>query len=126
LFPSLRFGCLIVPIVISAGTPAPDSQAGLKDEITKKIGMKLAAIAPGKFLMGSTPEEIACVRGEGRNNGYDNEAPRHKVEVSKKFYIGVYPVTHGQYRRVVGTNPSWFSSSGGGRDEVAGNHLIAL
>ena len=117
---SFRFGWLALPLVLGAWTQAPEPQTRLGDEITNKIGMKLVAIAPGKFLMGSTPEEIARVQGEGRNNGYDNEAPRHEIEVSKKFYIGVYPVTQGQYCGVVGTNPSWFSATGGGKDEVAG------
>jgi formylglycine-generating enzyme required for sulfatase activity len=59
-----------------------------KDEITNTIGMKLKRIKAGKFLMGSPKDE------EGR---YDGEGPQHQVEITKAFYMGVYPVTRGQF-----------------------------
>ena len=39
---------------------------------------------------------------------------------SQPFYLGIYEVTQGQYQAVMGTNPSYFSSTGGGKDQVAG------
>ena len=65
---------------------------GDRDEITNTIGMKLKLIKPGKFLMGSPKDE------EGR---YDNEGPQHEVEITKAFYMGVYPVTKGQFAAFV-------------------------
>jgi formylglycine-generating enzyme required for sulfatase activity len=63
-------------------------------EITNSIGMKLALIPPGKFVMGSPDDE------PGRNkNG--SEGPQHEVEITRPFYIGVYPVTVGQFREFV-------------------------
>src|SRR5262249_36203274 len=35
------------------------------------------------------------------------------------FYLGVYEVTQAQYQAVTGRSPSWFSTTGGGKDEVA-------
>jgi len=70
--------------------------------ITNSIGMKLALIPAGEFLMGS-PE------GEGDSD----EHPQHRVRITKPFYIGVYEVTQGEYERVTGTNPSNFKNVAG-------------
>jgi RNA polymerase sigma factor (sigma-70 family) len=56
------------------------------------IGMKFVWIPPGTFMMGSPKEE------KGRR---DNEA-QHRVTLTKGFYMGVYPVTDGQWRAVPG------------------------
>jgi formylglycine-generating enzyme required for sulfatase activity len=61
----------------------------LQDEIVNSFDMRLKLIKPGTFLMGSPKDE------EGR---YDNEGPRqHEVEITQAFYMGVYPVTKGQF-----------------------------
>lgn len=79
--------------------------------ITNSIGMKLAWIPPGKFLMGSPATE------EGRSS---DEGPQHEVEITRGFYMGVFPVTQEEYQKVMKANPSWFSSTGRGKDRVAG------
>jgi formylglycine-generating enzyme required for sulfatase activity len=81
----------------------------LGKEITNSIGMKLVLIPSGKFLRGSPADE------EGR---HDDEE-QHTVEFSKSFHLGVTEVTQDQYRKVMGKNPSWFSASGEGKDQVA-------
>src|SRR5690242_12425397 len=60
-------------------------------------------ISPGTFTMGSPVSE--ALRGT-------NE-PRHVVEISQGFYMGKYPVTQGEYRELIGTNPSAFSTNQG-------------
>ncbi len=74
----------------AAATPVTEEKG--KDEITNTIGMKLKRIKAGKFLMGSPNNE------EGRE---DVEGPRHEVEITKAFYMGVYPVTRGQFAAFV-------------------------
>jgi uncharacterized protein (TIGR02996 family) len=75
---------------------------------TNSLGMKFVLIPPGKFLMGS-PESEA-----GRS---DEEGPQHEVEITRPFYLGIHPVTQGQYRKVTGKNPSHFNrKNGGGAD----------
>jgi len=73
--------------------------------------MKLVLIPPGEFMMGSPESEEGRVDGEG---------PQHRVRITKPFYLGVYEVTQGEYERVMGTNPSYFSRGGGGNDRVSG------
>jgi formylglycine-generating enzyme required for sulfatase activity len=45
---------------------------------------------------------------------------QRQVEVAHEFYIGAFPVTQGQWQEVMGSNPSWFSRSGGGASKVTG------
>jgi uncharacterized protein (TIGR02996 family) len=72
---------------------------------TNSLGMKFVLIPPGKFLMGSPECE------EGRSN---EEGPQHEVEITRLFYLGIHPVTQGQYRKMTGKNPSYFTRRRGG------------
>jgi formylglycine-generating enzyme required for sulfatase activity len=73
--------------------------------------MKLALIPAGEFLMGS-PDSDPGARGD--------EKPQHRVRITRPFYLSTSEVTQGEYQRVMGTNPSFFSSTGPGKDRVAG------
>jgi formylglycine-generating enzyme required for sulfatase activity len=92
---------------------APSDDAGRRGEpeIENSIHMRLRLIPAGKFLMGSPEEE---------KDRSGNETPRHPLEISRPFYLGAYPVTQEEYRAVTGTNPSYFSPGGAGKDKVAG------
>jgi len=59
-------------------------------------GMEFIYVPKGTFMMGDTFGE-----------GYDNEKPVHEVQLDG-FYIGKYPVTQGQWKKVTGNNPSYF------------------
>ncbi len=78
--------------------------------LTNSLGMRLALVLAGKFLMGSPPEEA---------NRSDDEH-QHAVEITRPFYIGVYPVTQEEYEKVMGKNPSWFAPKGNADDVVKG------
>jgi formylglycine-generating enzyme required for sulfatase activity len=91
-----------------------EEAAALAREVTNSIGMKLALIPPGKFLMGSPPNE------KDREHLDKGSEQQHEVEISKPFYMGMYEVTQADYERVMGTNPSWFSATGGGKENVEG------
>jgi serine/threonine protein kinase/formylglycine-generating enzyme required for sulfatase activity len=93
----------------SPATAGPGSDG--QETVTNSVGMKLKRIPAGEFLMG-TPYD---------DKGTDaNEKPQHRVRISKSFYLGVYEVTQGQYRAVTANNPSYFLSTGGGKELVAG------
>jgi formylglycine-generating enzyme required for sulfatase activity len=53
--------------------------------------MKLVRIEPGKFLMGSPANEAD--RGDDEH--------QHEVEITRPFWLGVHPVTVGQFRAFV-------------------------
>lgn len=80
-------------------------------DITNSIGMKLKLIPAGEFLMGAPADE------KGRS---EDEGPQHRVKISRPFYLGLHEVTQAQFRAVMGKNPSYYSSTGGGKDLVSG------
>jgi formylglycine-generating enzyme required for sulfatase activity/serine/threonine protein kinase len=77
---------------------------------SRSTGMKLLRIEGGEFMMGSP---------SGDQDAEDDEKPQHKVRISS-FYLGKTEVTQEQYEAVMGSNPSWFSRTAGGTDQVAG------
>ena len=66
---------------------------GISVVTTNSVGMKLALVPPGEFMMGSDEE-------------MEDEKPVHKVTLTRPFQLGVYEVTQEQYEKVVGDNPS--------------------
>jgi formylglycine-generating enzyme required for sulfatase activity len=93
-------------------------QLGVPVEETNSIGTKLVLIPPGEFDMGSTDDEIAWALAEGKKNKssdyyFDDvrfEAPRHRVTITRPFRLGMYPVTQGEYEKVMRINPSGYSA----------------
>ncbi len=69
------------------------------ETITNSIAMELVYVPSGQFMMGS-------------DDGESDERPVHKVKITKGFFIGRYEVTQGQYRLIMGTNPSYFKKAG--------------
>jgi formylglycine-generating enzyme required for sulfatase activity len=84
--------------------------APLPESFTNSIGMKFVLVKPGRFLMGSPPSEAE--RGSNEH--------QHEVTITKPFYLGVHPVTQGQWKKVMGRNPSHFCATGSGKDRVEG------
>jgi formylglycine-generating enzyme required for sulfatase activity len=64
--------------------------------------IELVCIPPGTFLMGSPSTE---------DMRYGDEGPQHRVTLTRGFWMGVYPVTQGQWEAVMGSNPSRFSGA---------------
>ncbi|MGO8750100.1 MAG: SUMF1/EgtB/PvdO family nonheme iron enzyme [Thermoguttaceae bacterium] len=86
---------------------------GVPVEMTNSIGMKLVLIPPGEFDMGSPKELIEEeLRAHGDDGWYSDrlpgEAPRHRVRITKPYWLGITEVTQEEYERVMGSNPSKF------------------
>jgi formylglycine-generating enzyme required for sulfatase activity len=65
-------------------------------------GMKLARVPAGTFWMG----------------GGGGKAGDKQVEIAADFYLGIHLVTQEQWQALMGSNPSFFSRSGDGKDKV--------
>lgn len=72
------------------------------DARTNSLGMTFVAIAPGTFMMGSPEDEP----------GRDDDETLHEVTLTKGYYMQTTPVTQGQWRAVMGDNPSSFHNCG--------------
>ncbi|MBU8901460.1 MAG: SUMF1/EgtB/PvdO family nonheme iron enzyme [Victivallales bacterium] len=72
---------------------------GLPLEVkSKKVAIRLRLIPPGTFIMGSPVKE------KKRNN----DEKQHRVVLSQPFYCGKFEISQKQWKRVMGTNPSYF------------------
>jgi formylglycine-generating enzyme required for sulfatase activity/serine/threonine protein kinase len=78
---------------------------------TNSIGMKLALVSAGDFWMGSADDD---------RDAMPPEKPRHRVRISRPFYLGIHEVTQAEYKVVVGNNPSQFAPGGASQAQVAG------
>ncbi len=108
LFPTL---ISVASLSCAVGVYLAEQPAASQEDakaITNSIGMKLARIAPGKFVMGSPADEVH------RNS----DETQHEVAITRPFYLGVHEVTQGQYQKVMGVNPSFFAKNGGGKQRV--------
>lgn len=77
---------------------------GVPVESTNSIGMKLRLIPPGKFMMGSSKEEIDRLKEiipDWFKDYLAGEAPHHEVEITQPFYMGQTEVTVGQFRQFI-------------------------
>jgi len=95
------------PEVVTVGSagpagqvPPPNRTAGdvWKDPLS---GVDFVWIPEGEFWMGSPDNE--------KDRGSD-EGPRHRVRLTKGFWLGRTVVTQGQWQAVMGSNPSYFKN----------------
>jgi formylglycine-generating enzyme required for sulfatase activity/serine/threonine protein kinase len=91
-----------------APDPEPSANPSI-DWLSPTTRMAFALIKPGEFSMGSPEDDAAAV-------GW--EKPPHRVRITAPFFLGIYEVTQAQYQGVAGTNPSFFSATGGGRELI--------
>jgi formylglycine-generating enzyme required for sulfatase activity len=66
------------------------------------IGMNFVYLPPGSFMMGSPANE----------SDHDSDEKQHRVTLTKGFYIQTTEVTQGQWKEVMGNNPSDFNHCG--------------
>lgn len=98
---------------------------GVPVEFTNSIGMNFRLIPPGEYSRGTPADEYESVLPTLNSDPWltqclESEKLVHPVKLTRPFYLGTHEVTQRQYERMVGSNPSHFSASGEGRDQIAG------
>ncbi|KPA12857.1 serine/threonine protein kinase [Candidatus Magnetomorum sp. HK-1] len=73
-----------------------------KAMITNSIGMNFVYIHPGTFIMGSPPDEP----------GRETDETRHVVTLTNGYFIQTTEITQGQWKEIMGNNPSVFNTCG--------------
>ncbi len=97
------------PVVSPRPKPIARPSRSLPKQITNIVGMKFVLVPAGPFVMGSPTDETGRTADEG---------PQHEVTITRPFYLSIYPVTQMQYQLIVRGNPSHFSRSGRGKEQV--------
>ena len=77
------------PRAVDGPPRAPEEVPGI---VAKSVGMKLVKIPSGEFWMGSPPTDPDAL---------PDEFPRHRVRISRPFYLGEKEVTVAQFRGFV-------------------------
>ena len=107
-----------------------------QDTVSNSIGMEFVLIKPGSMTVGEfrppypVPEDtvkgakrpLVMAMGDGR--GYSTQEfarakqmaaqdsrPGFKVKIKKSYYLGKFEVTQGQWKKVMGLNPSTFKAA---------------
>src|SRR5665213_3166776 len=92
----LLMSCLAAALTASTvGAEPPKPREG-------PLGMKFVSLPKGTFYMG----------WDGKKGS------AKKTEIQEDFEIAVYTVTQGQWQKLMGNNPSYFSRVGLGKDRV--------
>lgn len=93
---------------VAAAPKIPNGKTAGEKRIVKLPGgatMAMVWCPPGSFWMGSPPEE------EGRQD----EETRHWVTLTRGFWMAETEVTQGQWKSVMGYNPSYHKDKGNNR-----------
>jgi formylglycine-generating enzyme required for sulfatase activity len=73
-------------------------------EVKNSIGMEFVLIPAGEFTMGHSKDEKDVRIYEG--------VPPRNVKIKREFYLGKFEVTQGQWKMLMGKNPSSFQDCG--------------
>jgi len=73
-------------------------------DFSNSLGMTFKLVPAGMFMMGSLSTTDPNAKGY--------EMPQHQVNISRSFYMQTTEVTQGQWKAVMGVNPSYFSTCG--------------
>jgi formylglycine-generating enzyme required for sulfatase activity len=83
-----------------------EAPASAPKHIENVLGMTFMLIPAGEFIMGSdeSPDDLAASYphyARARLTDLGDEAPAHRVRITRAFYLGQHEVTVGQFRRFV-------------------------
>jgi formylglycine-generating enzyme required for sulfatase activity len=81
------------PVAARPSDPSPPQR------LVNSVGMEFVLVAKGSFAMGS-------------QSGRAAEKPPHRVDISQAFYLQTAEVSQGQWKKVMGNNPSFFRECG--------------
>ena len=121
-------GAFAVRFVQKKAAP-PQTKPRPKTKTTKRftnsIGMEFVLIPAGDFMMGSPegPGDVARKSSyeKDKPDWYKREHPRHRVKISRPFYMQTTEVTQAQWKAVMGSNLSRFKGDNLPVEQVSWN-----
>lgn len=124
LFASIAFsGVSCEPSAVNTTVDVGPDVSSAKS-FANSAGIRMVRIEAGEFDMGSSDKEIDdAVAAPGvvelDRDSFTDEQPHHRVRITQPFYMAKHEVTQSQFEKVMGRNPSSFSQTGIGKEEVA-------
>ena len=102
-FASLVVGSIVAATALSVVAllqSTPQHAAPAAATITNSLGMQLVLVPAGEFMMGAEEDRADTLRAFPFCNPelLPRESPRHKVRITKPFYMGACEVTLAQFR----------------------------
>ncbi len=75
---------------------------GVAPAFENDVGIRLVIIPPGEFMMGGrlSPEEVGKRWGQPAK-WFKDEHPKHRVAITKPFYMSIHETTRGQFHHFV-------------------------
>ena len=89
-------------VAVGTATEIPEP-SGMKKTFANRLGMTFQYIPPGHFMMGSPVSEP----------GREKDENRHRVTLTRGFYLQTTEVTQNQWKSLMGGNPATFLHCGG-------------
>ena len=131
--------CLLPAWAVDCGKVKERQEACAKSlrvpvEVVNSIGMRFVLIPPGEYEMGTSAADGVRELEEAARwlpplekyyaGRIPTEEPRHRVKISKAFYLSACEVTQSEYEQVMHGNPSCFSANARGSESkrVAGRN----
>ncbi|MEP7323162.1 MAG: formylglycine-generating enzyme family protein, partial [Saprospiraceae bacterium] len=106
-----------------------------QEMVTDQWGMEFIKIPVGDFTIGKFQPTVSRMKSWGSTAPLNEEVlrsalslatqdarPGFKVQIKQTFYLGKYEVTQSQWKKVMGTNPSYFRE--GNVKDSAGLHPV--
>ena len=85
-------------MAVAAAGPSDPRPRKLGDTSLNSVGMKLAYIPAGEFIMGGNRSARELAEDFGRDaEFYEREHPLHEVKITRPFLMGTCHVTRGQF-----------------------------
>jgi formylglycine-generating enzyme required for sulfatase activity len=101
-------------ITFSEADGEPEAGEERDFQLTDDVTITMCWIPAGSFMMG---------RQDNEQDSFDNEDPRHEVNIGYGFWMGKYEVTQAQWEAVTGSNPSGFDGDNRPVEQVSWNNI---
>ena len=92
-------------------TPSPVTPTPSPTVALNSLGMEFVLIKAGSFMMGSPASEVLGTTPFNESR-VAREEVQHRVTISRDFYMGTHEITQGQWKAIMGNNPSNFQKCG--------------